>query len=137
MEQKYQNKSMVGVAYEVLKSHEDPMLFKDLFNEVCAILELSEDEKRAIIAKFYTNLSLDGRFVDLKDNNWDLRDRQTYDKVHIDMNAVYSDIDAETSGNLDAEELDEDEKAESGISDSDEDDSIDGITDEGASLKED
>jgi len=128
------NKSMVDVAYDIVKNHTEPILFKDLFAEVVELLALTEDEKRQYIAKFYTSLSLDGRFVDLRDNYWDLRDRQTYDKVHIDMNDVYSDIDEEVDGNIDDEELDEEEKAER--VNSDEDDSVDGITDEGATSED-
>lgn len=35
---------------------------------------------------------MDGRFVNLGDNTWDLRKNNTYDKVHIDINDVYSDV---------------------------------------------
>ena len=49
---------------------------------------------------------LDGRFVTLGENQWDLRSRHTFDKVHIDMRDVYSDV--ETSD--DDEEEDEEDK---------------------------
>ena len=42
-------------------------------------------------ASTITQLTLDGRFVTLGENVWDLRIRHTFDKVHIDMNEVYSD----------------------------------------------
>ena len=80
------------------------------------VIELTDEESLAKIAQFYTNLSLDGRFVTLGNNEWDLRKNQTYDKVHIDMNDVYSDIEEETAANRDVEELDED------VSDEDSDD---------------
>ena len=53
------------------------------------------------ISFFYTNLTLDGRFVNVGDNKWNLRERVTFDKVHIDMNDIYAD---------DEEEMIEDEE---------------------------
>ena len=35
---------------------------------------------------------LDGRFVTLGENQWDLRVRHKYESVHIDMSEVYSDV---------------------------------------------
>jgi DNA-directed RNA polymerase subunit delta len=123
----YKNESMVDVAFSVLTDAGSTVKFKDLYNSVCEKLELSEEEKADRISNFYTNLSLDGRFVTLGENEWDLRSRQKYEKVHIDMNDVYSDIDNETTGNMDLEEYSEEEREAEGIEgDEDEvDDSID------------
>ncbi|MBP5694593.1 MAG: DNA-directed RNA polymerase subunit delta [Bacilli bacterium] len=123
----YKNESMVDVAYGVLVDAGTTVKFKDLYNSVCEKLELSEEEKDEKISLFYTNLSLDGRFVTLGENEWDLRSRQKYEKVHIDMNDVYSDIDNETTGNMDLEEYSDEERESEGIEvdDEDSDDSID------------
>jgi len=123
----YKNESMVDVAFSVLTDAGSTVKFKDLYNSVCEKLELSEEEKADRISSFYTNLSLDGRFVTLGENERDLRSRQKYEKVHIDMNDVYSDIDNETTGNMDLEEYSEEEREAEGIEgDEDEvDDSID------------
>ena len=129
MVENYKNESMKDVAYSILKDKKEPISFADLFKDVASKLELTPDEAKQKIAYFYTDITLDGRFVDLKDNAWDLRERQTYDKVHIDMNDVYSDIDEETAANADVEELDDVEKAELGV-DSD-DDSGDSNSDDG------
>lgn len=134
MAENYKNESMVDVAYSVLKDGNVTMNFVDLYNEVLKRIEVSVEDGKKLVANFYTNLSLDGRFVDLKNNEWGLRERETYDKVHIDMNDVYSDIDEETEGNTDVEELDDSEKEELIGDDSDaDDDKPDGETDEGAS----
>lgn len=134
MAENYKNESMVDVAYSVLKDGNVTMNFVDLYNEVLKRIEVSVEDGKKLVANFYTNLSLDGRFVDLKNNEWGLRERETYDKVHIDMNDVYSDIDEETEGNTDVEELDDSEKEEliGDGSDAD-DDKPDGETDEEAS----
>lgn len=115
MAENYKNESMVDVAYSVLKEKGEIIKFSDLFNEVALRLELTDAEKADNISNFYTSLSLDGRFVNLGDNEWDLRVNQTYDKVHIDMNDVYSDIEEETKGNRDLEEFDHEEIEAEGL----------------------
>ena len=35
--------------------------------------------------------TLDGRFITVGENNWDLRSRHTFSEVHIDMNDIYAD----------------------------------------------
>lgn len=123
MAENYKNESMVDVAYSVLKGLNKITRFSDLYNEVAIRLELTEQEKEDRISQFYTGLSLDGRFVTLGDNEWDLRSNQTYDKVHIDMNDVYSDMEEETKANTDFEEYDKEEIEAEGLKDdSDEDD---------------
>ena len=108
MEKNYKNESMVDVAFDILNETQRTMNFQELYHEITFKLELTDEESLAKIAQFYTNLSLDGRFVTLGNNEWDLRKNQTYDKVHIDMNDVYSDIEEETAANRDVEDLDED-----------------------------
>ena len=49
-------------------------------------------------------MSLSGTFVVLGENTWDLRVRHTYDKVHIDVNDVYSDVDERDTDAVDAAE---------------------------------
>ncbi|MGN1296044.1 MAG: DNA-directed RNA polymerase subunit delta [Bacilli bacterium] len=105
------NKSNLDVAYEIVKNV-DSISFKDLWNQVAEAQNFSEEEKATKVGKFYTNLILDGRFVNLGDNVWDLRERNTFDKVHIDMSECYS----EEEEDLDPEDLAE-EKEEEGIVD--------------------
>lgn len=108
----YKNKSLVDVAYDILSGHDKPIKFKDLYDEVANEAGLLDDRKASLISNFFTNLSLDGRFVALKNNEWDLRSRQTFDKVHVDLNAIYEDIeegDKDSSLPLDEDE-DEDDK---------------------------
>lgn len=90
-------RSMLDEAYDLLKAKGESMLFSELFNKVAEILALTDEEKDNKIAQFYTNLSLDGRFVVLSDNYWDLRERVPFDKIKIDMNDAYNDLDDEDS----------------------------------------
>ena len=125
MTENYKNESMVDVAYSYLNEVKQITRFADLFNAVSERLELSDAEKEDLISIFYTNLSLDGRFVTLGDNEWDLRSNQTYDKVHIDMNDVYSDIEEETKANTDLEEYDKEEIEAEGLKDDSEEETDD------------
>ena len=98
--------SMVEVAYELMQKKQGAQKFVKFYEEVAAILAMSEEEAEQNISKFYTKLTLDERFVLLEDNTWDLRERQSFERVHIDMNDVYSEIDEEEK------ELKEDEEVE-------------------------
>lgn len=127
----YKNESMVDVAYSILKqSNKKVFTFKEMYDEVATCLELSEEEKMNKMSKFYTNLTLDGRFVTLGDNTWDLRENQTYDKVHIDVNDVYSDIEEEIKNNIEDDDLTEEEKEALGITSDEDEDDVSGESDD-------
>lgn len=96
--------SMINEAYETLKANKGSLSFKELWDKICEQLDIPSEERTSRISRFYTDLSLDGRFVGLQGNNWDLRERKTFDEVHINMNEVYSDEDDDVE---DEEELDE------------------------------
>ena len=100
-------RSMVEVGYELLVKKQGPQKFNKFWGEVSEVLGLEESEANTYISDFYTNLSLDERFVLLEDNTWDLRDRQSFDKVHIDMNDIYSEIDEEEKELKEGEEEDD------------------------------
>ena len=89
------NKSNLDVAYDLIVRSEGPVEFKAIWAEIIEVQGLDPIAARKLIGQFYTNLSLDGRFVTLGENVWDLRERQEYEKVHIDMKDVYAEIDSE------------------------------------------
>lgn len=115
--EKFKNESMVDVAYDVLVEKNRIMNFQELYKEVCTKMEFDTDTALNKISSFYTNLTLDGRFVNLGDNLWDLRINQKYEKVHIDINDVYTDMEQESNANVDLDELDDEEKAAAGLDD--------------------
>ena len=88
-------RAMVEVAYELLSKKQGPQKFNKFWIEVCDVLSMTSEERERFISNFYTKLTLDERFVLLEDNMWDLRERQSFDKVHIDMNDIYSEIEDE------------------------------------------
>lgn len=87
--------SMADVAFELLSAKKKDVLFQKLWNEICEIKGFDEAEAQAKISLFYTNLTLDGRFITTGENKWDLRARHTFDAVHIDMNDIYADEEGE------------------------------------------
>ena len=99
--------SMLDAAFRALTAAGKEMSFADLWAKVKEDLDISEAEEAQRIGRFYTDLSLSGTFVVLAGNVWDLRIRHTYDKVHIDVNDVYSDVDER-----DTDAVDELEEAE-------------------------
>ena len=100
-------KSLLEFAYDFVSASKDPVAFSDMWKYIVEQAGLSEEEANKRISSFYTNLMLDGRFVTLGENQWDLRVRQTFDKVHIDMKDVYSDVEV-----VDDDEEEEDEEKE-------------------------
>ena len=125
MAENYKNESMVDVAYSYLKEINRKVKFNELFDVISERIGFTDQQKEDLISNFYTNLSLDGRFVTLGNNEWDLRSNQTYDKVHIDMNDVYSDIEEETKANTDLEEYDKEEIEAEGLKDDSEEETDD------------
>lgn len=101
------NKSMLESAYEIVSKSEGAKSFNEIFAEVKADLEMTDEEGAPLLGEFYTALTLDGRFVTLTDNTWDLRSRHTYEKVHIDVDEVYSSV-----NESDGDEVTEAEEAE-------------------------
>ncbi len=135
------SKSELDVAYEYLKSEGVSIPFTKIWNHVVEETGMSEEEAGKRLSRFFTAFMLDGRFVTMGENVWDLRERQTFDRVHIDMRDVYNDV--ETSDDdyeeresdeygdtyekeereSEDEESEEDEDADSGIDFTEEDDS--------------
>lgn len=82
-------KSMLDVAYELLISRQEPVSFKDIWARVLEELPKTTADR---ISRFYTNLTLDGRFVALGGNMWDLRINYTYKQLYEDSRGVFRDV---------------------------------------------
>ena len=85
------NMSMVDVAFELMPKKKKAMNFYKLWQEVSEVKGFSEEEAEEKESLFYTNITLDGRFITTGENNWDLRSRHKFNEVHIDMNDIYND----------------------------------------------
>ena len=101
------SKSLLDYAYDYVSSQSQQSKFQDIWAYCVKEAGLSEEEAAAKVSRFYTNLMLDGRFVTLGENEWDLRIRHKFEKVHIDMSEVYSDVET-----YDEDSEEEEEEAE-------------------------
>jgi len=97
-------KSLIELAYDFVSASKNPISFEALWKQIVKEKELSEADAATKVGQFYTNLLLDGRFVNLGNNVWDLRSRHTFDKVHIDMRDVYSEVETTDSDEEEATE---------------------------------
>lgn len=100
-------KSLLDHAYDYVSAQTQPSKFQDIWDYCVKKAGLTPEEANAKVSRFYTNLMLDGRFVTLGENLWDLRARHKYETVHIDMSEVYSDVET-----YDEDSEEEEEEAE-------------------------
>lgn len=112
------DKSLVNVAYEILSEdynsgNKEPKAFLQLCSEICDRIGMTEEEFMKLVSRFYTDLTLDGRFVIKENNTWTLREHELYKNVHIDMNKVYSIDEFEEDDEKKDENTDEDDEDES------------------------
>ena len=70
------NISMLDVALKILTDAKTSLPFRELYDKIAEELKMTDSEKKENIGIFYTYLTLDGHFVALTDNHWDLRSRQ-------------------------------------------------------------
>jgi DNA-directed RNA polymerase delta subunit len=93
--------SMVDAAYGILKERKPDeygfcnMGFAELMNEVAKELEMTDEERDSHLGALYTDMTLDGRFVLLKDGTWDLRSHHTYESSHVNLKDIYGDEEEE------------------------------------------
>jgi DNA-directed RNA polymerase subunit delta len=112
-EETLQEMSLIEVAYEILKSYNQPMYYRDILKEVARLKGLSEQQALAVIAQLYTEVNIDGRFVCLGNNVWALKrwypvdqvmDKATGKRLRKSLDGFYDEEDE------DEEELFEDEE---------------------------
>lgn len=71
---------MVDLAFEVLKSTNSPMYYRDLIMEIARLRGLSADQINEVIAQVYTEINIDGRFACVGSNVWGLKRWYPVDK---------------------------------------------------------
>ncbi len=98
---------MAEASHSILEAAGKELSFQELFQEVVKKLELDETQATKRIAKMYSDLTLDKRFISLPENQWDLRKRHRLDDILIDTDDII--VDDEDLDDYD-EDLDEDEE---------------------------
>lgn len=82
---------LVDIAYDLLNKKKREVAFVKLWQEVSQIRGLTPAQADDKIAQFYADMTLDNRFVHLKDNTWDLRSRHKFEDVVIKTDAILVD----------------------------------------------
>lgn len=114
--------SYTDIAYELLKLDKNPKTTRDLFKEVCDLLQISEDNMFEMIGDFYTTLTTDKRFILLDSAEWDLKEAHS-------VKTIIDDEDDEEGEEEETEE-EEDEAVSNDEEDFDDiDDEIDDLED--------
>jgi DNA-directed RNA polymerase subunit delta len=118
-QEQLQEMSLVELAYLLLSEKKEAVSFKELIDEIAALLNLSEEEVRGRIAQFYTDLNIDGRFICIGENRWGLRVWYPYDQTEEETAPTvkpkkkkkaideYDDFDDIDEDELDYDDLDE------------------------------
>ncbi len=65
--------SLVEVAHAVLLETKEPFYYRDLMNRVAALRQMNREEVEDAIARLYTDINIDGRFLCIGDNVWGLK----------------------------------------------------------------
>lgn len=65
--------SMIEVANQILSEKKEALNFIDLFKIVAEHKQFTSDEQDDLLARFYTDLNVDGRFTTLGSNLWGLK----------------------------------------------------------------
>lgn len=113
--------SMIETAHEILLNQSEPVPFINLYNQVSEKLGFTPAQHDDNIAHFFSDLSLDNRFISRPKNSWDLKKRHSTQDKKIDLEALsLEDEDEELEvEEMEDEVLDEDAD-EDGFEESDE-----------------
>jgi DNA-directed RNA polymerase subunit delta len=73
--------SLVDLAYVILRQTNKTFHFRDLMQELARLKGLTEEQVNDVIARLYTEINIDGRFVCLGANVWGLKRWYPTDKT--------------------------------------------------------
>lgn len=69
----WREKPLVEVAFEILANANEPFYYRDLMEKVAALRGMAPEEVDSVIARLYTDINIDGRFLCIGENVWGLR----------------------------------------------------------------
>lgn len=121
---------LVELAYELLKAKKEPIYFRDIMEEIRQLRGMTEDEAMEVIARLYTEINIDGRFIHLGQNVWGLRRWYPVEKtnerpasskrfVRSTGDAFSDDDELDDYDEEDTEELPDDSDGDLGVADFD------------------
>ncbi|AUD14623.1 MULTISPECIES: DNA-directed RNA polymerase subunit delta [unclassified Planococcus (in: firmicutes)] len=129
--------SFVDLTYAILEETKETKTFSELVAELQQLIGLSEEEMKARLAQYYTDMNIDGRFLILGENRWGLREWYPVEQIEEESAPTvkarkkkkskstdddFDDMDLELEDELDFEDFGEDDGDVS--SDDDDDDEV-------------
>ena len=66
--------SLIDLAYAILEERKSAIVFNDLVKEIQSLNGLSDEEMKARLVQFYTDMNIDGRFLLNHESGWGLRE---------------------------------------------------------------
>lgn len=72
-EEQLKKMSMIELANLILGEQKKELNFKELFDKVAETKQLTDAQRNDLLARFYTDLNIDGRFMALGSNVWGLK----------------------------------------------------------------
>ena len=79
---------MIEVAHALLEQNGKEMQFSEIIRAIQDYLEKSDDEIKASISRFYTEINTDGSFIPLGNNIWALRSWYAIDEIDEEVIAL-------------------------------------------------
>lgn len=98
--------STIDLAYEILKKENQPLPFQDIADQISDIKPRHEDYKEHV-ARLYTNMNLDGRFISIGEVHWALRSWYPFDQKEADIELPDLDHDPKKDWSEDPEDADD------------------------------
>ena len=124
-------KSFIDMAYTLLNDKQTTMNLYDIIDEFKALGNYEYDEIENRVVQFYTDLNTDGRFLNVGENQWGLRDWYSVDDIEEKIAPTIQKFDI-----LDDEDEEDQNLKLLGDDDADEDDDIPAQTDDQETLDE-
>ena len=124
--------SLINLAYAILNEKRASVSFNDLLTIIQELVGYSDEEMKARLLQFYTDLNVDGRFLFNQENGWGLREWYKVEqieeetapsvKTHKKKSKAAVEDEDDLDEDLDEEDVDFDEDYEEFVEDEDEDD---------------
>lgn len=86
-EEQLQEVAMVEIAATILEDTKEPFEYHELLKRVGDIKGYTEEDLMKRIANLYTDMSMDGRFVNLGNARWGLRGWYPFDQTEEELSA--------------------------------------------------
>lgn len=123
--------TLLEAAEKILLQSKQPLSFLELYNAICEVKELSDEEKNEKISQVYADFITSAKFVYVGDDLWDLKSRQSIDLWDKD-GAFYQEF---PDYEEEVEEVEEEEEEDVENDDDDEEDEEEEEEEEVVSVK--